>query len=367
VISTNTSEFFISHRLHLGLAAKNAGWQVHVLAPKSARTEEIIKLGFNFVEIPMSRKGMNPLAEAKVFYAYYNALKKINPNIYHGFTIKPVIYGCLAARLAKIPKIIASITGLGYTFLRADLFGKARVLIIGFLYRMAFQFGNVRVIFQNHDDMKMFVNNSWVDAERAQVIPGTGVDIQSFQRSPEPPGEVKILFPARFLKDKGIEELISAGELLHKKNIKFQIVLCGKIDPGNPASLDQQDMTELLLRPYVKSIGYSNAMSTVMANCHIVCLPSYREGIPLSLLEAAASGRPIVTTDTPGCRDVVKHNHNGLLVPPYDAHSLAAALEILIESPSRRESMGQKSRRMAEEDFAKEGVLSQFLEIYTQG
>lgn len=365
LMAVNTAEFFLSHRRHLAEGARAAGWDVWILCPPSPVVKQIQSLGFSVVEVELGRKSMNPFSELKTLWEMYKVIQKVNPEIYHGFTIKPVLYGTLVCRWLRVPQIINTITGLGFLFISQALFVQIIRLGVGFCYRLLFSASNVRIIFQNEDDQNYFVRSKWVTEEKSIVIKGTGVDIQKFCPIPEGNGIPVILFPARLLIDKGIQELIQAAQWLAQKGHQFTLELCGKEDPGNPSALPTSRIDELRTsRSYVRIRGHVEDMATAFQNAHIVCLPSYREGIPLALIEASACGRPIVTTDVPGCRAVVQNGREGFLVPEKNSELLALALEKLIVSKELRLQMGQMARSHALKEFAKEKVVQKNLTIY---
>jgi glycosyltransferase involved in cell wall biosynthesis len=365
LIALNTADFFLSHRLHLALGAREAGWDVWVLCPPSPLVAKIRALGFSVREIAMGRKSMNPFLELLTMVRMYRAVSEIQPQIYHGFTVKPVLYGTLICRLLGVPKVVNTITGLGFLFLSpSPLIGFVR-RIVGIFYKILFSSSQVRVIFQNEDDQQFFIHCGWVKAEKSLVIKGTGVDIQRFKMQPEPSGHPVIVFPARMLFDKGVSEIVGAAELLIEKGYQFTLEFCGKEDPGNPSALSALAIKNLQNKnAFFKIRGHVEDMANVFQKCHIVCLPSYREGIPLALIEASASGRPIVTTDVPGCRAVVQDGVEGFLVPVRNIEKLAAALEKLLQSKELRERMGQLARERALREFAKDSVVAKNLELY---
>ena len=363
VIATNTAGFFLSHRLHLASAAKSNGFEVIVLAPPSPLQNEIQSMGFRFVPIELSRKGINPFKEIQTVLQFKKLFQKIKPDVLHAFTIKPVVYGLLATYLQDIPKKIVTITGLGYLFINQSLKGKLLRWIAGLLYRLALRKAD-KVIFQNQDDQKLFIEKGWVKTDNSLVIPGTGVDTEKFSPKPAPKEPCTFVFPARFLSDKGIYELMMATEILHQKELNFKVRLCGKLDPGNPASLTQHELNDFLEKPEVQLVGFVKDMSKEFLQGRVAVLPSYREGLSLALIEAASSGLMIITTDAPGCRDVVENEKNGILVPVGHAQKLAEAMEKAIENLALRLSMGQASRAKALESFEKAKVTGMNLAIY---
>jgi glycosyltransferase involved in cell wall biosynthesis len=365
LIAVNTGEFFLSHRLHLAKGAKDAGFEVFVLCPPGPAIAKIEGLGFKVVLVEMGRKSMNPFHELVTISKFYKAIESVRPDVYHGFTIKPVLYGTIASLLYGVPKIVNTITGLGYLFISEALHVRMIRTGIGLVYRFIFASERVRITFQNEDDQNLFVGNGWVAKEKTRVIKGTGVDITRFAPSPEVSGVPVILFPARLLLDKGVRELIQAAETLKQKGYNFTVELCGKEDPGNPSALSGEELKEIREKfPYIKIRGHVEDMAEAFKHCHVVCLPSYREGIPLALIEASAAGKAMVTTDVPGCRAVVNDGVNGFLVKSKDSVTLADALEKLLSSSELRERFGAAARRNAISEFAKDSVIAKNLEVY---
>ncbi len=364
LIVTNTARFFLSHRLHLGVGAKARGYEVHVLSPIGEEVKDITDKGFAHHTVNFGRSSMNPFRELGALLKLFKEIKKIRPSVIHLFTIKPVLYGTLVARLLNIDCIVVTMTGLGYLFHKPGLKGQFFRFCLAVAYRILFNSSRVAVIFQNRDDQKLFIEKKWIRREQAQVIPGTGVDLNVFAPSNQKSEVLSIVFPARFLIDKGIRELIAAADQLEQKKLKFELWLCGDTDPGNPSSIQHVEYNEIASRPYVKKIGYEPNMPAVLKAAHICCLPTYHEGLPLALIEAAACGLPIVTTNIPGCREVVADGQNGFLVPPRESNVLAMSLEKLLRSEILRHKMATDSRLRAQTLFAKEIVVEQNLAVY---
>lgn len=364
LIIVNTSRFFMSHRLLLAQGAKRHGYQVTVASPNDLEAQKIKLLGFTHHPLNMGRKSMNPFNEIVTVWHFVQTLKKLKPDVVHLFTVKPVLYGALAARLVGIRKIVVTITGLGFLFLKQGLVGHVLRQFVGLFYKLIIRTPRIKVIFQNHDDYKLFTERHWVHPSQAHIIFGTGVDMDRFHPVTKNNKTIQILFPARFLKDKGLLELIEAGQILKTQNLQFQLLLCGDIDSGNPSSISADELKSIESHSFVKNLGYTEDMPGAFAQADIVCLPSYREGIPLSLLEATACGLPIVTTDVPGCREVVKHGENGYLVPARDANLLAKHLAHLITDQTLRQRMGAKGRERAVQNYSIAIVVKQNLDCY---
>ena len=360
----NEVGFFLSHRLPLACAARNAGYEVHVAAPEGAGTEHVRANKFPFHPIPMSRKGISPLAEMGSMIAMYRLYRKLLPDIVHHVTIKPVLYGGLMARLARVRAVVSAVTGLGFVFVSRGF--RMRMLRAGVkvAYRLALDHANSRVIFQNPDDRDLFVKERLLSASRAVLIKGSGVDMAHFRPSPELEGAPLVVLAARMLWDKGIGEFIEAVHKLRSEDVDARFVLVGASDLGNPAAVPESQLRTWHSEGVVEWWGQRNDMSYVLAQAHIVCLPSYREGLPKVLIEAAASGRPIVATDVPGCREITINDENGLLVRPRDVASLATALRRLIEDGDLRKRFGMRGREIAVAGFSIERVVDETLTVY---
>lgn len=361
----NEANFFLSHRLPIALAIQKAGYQIHVAAPANITAQQKIKSHFfTFHALPLTRQGMNPLTELWSIFSLYRLYCRIQPQLVHLVTIKPVLYGSLAARIAKIPAIVAAITGLGYIFILNN--SKAKLLrnLIRVFYWVGLKHNNIRVIFQNPEDRSMLLDMGVINENQAILIRGSGVDMQQFYPVPEQDTIPMVVLASRMLWDKGIGEFVTAATILHEAGTKARFVLVGDTDSGNPTAIPIEQLKAWKQEGFVEWWGRRTDMLSVFSQSHIVCLPSYREGVPKVLIEAAACGKPIVTTDAPGCREIVRNNINGLLVPLKDANALANALRNLIESPQLRQYMGQRGREIAETEFSLEYVVDETLKVY---
>ena len=363
----NVDWFFISHRLVIAEEAKKNGFDVIVAAKDTGRSQEIIDKGIQFINLSFSRSGTNLIREfitlIKVFKIYYI----LKPDIVHHITLKPVIYGSLIAKVLKIKGVVNAISGLGYNFTegRKSLVQKVMLLIMKF----GFNRKNVVIIFQNENDQKELTELGVIHPSNLIVrIKGSGVDLEKFHESSFPSfNRIKILLPIRMLWDKGVKELREASDILNKKyydNVEF--ILSGLADEDNKAGVPASYLNDWQDGTYVKWIGHQKNMVEVYQNSHIVVLPSYREGMPKSLIEACAIGRAIVTTNAIGCRECVDEGINGLKVPVKDAQSLANAIETLVNNPSRIIEMGKASRLKAKKEFDINFVLQIHSQIYNQ-
>ena len=356
--------YFCSHREELAKAALKKGYEVFVATRVTDHGERIEREGFHLFPIRIKRARLNPFAELRTVLEIVSLYWKVKPDIVHHVALKPVLYGSLAARVAGIPSVVNALAGMGFVFSSASM--KAKVLrpFIRFLFKVLLAGRKRRLILQNSDDVSMFVNDRIVPRETVRLIRGSGVDISKFSPSPEPDGVPVVVLPARLLRDKGVCEFVEAARRLRSAGVLGRFVLVGEIDPENPSSLSKHDVKKLTDEGIVECPGWSSDMASVFAEANLVCLPSYREGLPKALLEALACGRAVVTTDVPGCREVVKHKYNGLLVPPRDAGVLADALKSLILQPSVRREMGRRGRMFVETEFSSARVIDETLSVY---
>lgn len=355
--------YFVSHRLALAVAARNAGYDVSVVTRVRETGDIIRNAGIRLIPFEMARSGINPINEILTLLRLIRLYRRERPDIVHHVAMKPVLYGSLAARCAGRPRVINAIAGMGWLFTSTAGAGRWLQPAVQRALRWAASSGIVLV--QNSDDEKLLVNIG-VLLSRIRRIAGSGVDLQRFRPSPAPSGMPTIVLAARLLWDKGVGEFVEAAQLLQRRGVRARFVLAGEPDDANPASVPRERLSDWVREGAVEHLGHVSDMPALLAHSHIVCLPSYREGLPKSLIEAAAAGRPIVTTDVPGCRGVVTHGDNGLLVPSRDPVALADALERLIADADLREQMGARGRVRAEQEFGLASVISQTLALYSE-
>lgn len=309
---------------------------------------------------------MNPVKEFFSLFELFRLIRRLKPDLVHLVTIKPVIYGGIAARLAKVRIVIGAISGLGYVFINDGMILRFVRKLSEMAYRLAFANPRAMAIFQNKDDRSFFIKRGLVKIEKTVLIRGSGVDTNVFKRRPEPAGEIVVTLASRLLWDKGVGEFVAAARLLKERGVSARFVLVGDTDAGNPRAVPETQLTAWRDLGVVEWQGSRKDMPEVFAASHVVCLPSYREGLPKVLLEAAASGRPLIATDVPGCREVVRDDVNGILVPPKDAPRLADAIERLVSDPELRCRFGQQSAILAESDFSLSRVLQETLAFYSR-
>ena len=363
----NVTWFFLSHRRPVAQAAVRAGYRVHVAAALSAGdADKIVADGMEYHQLPIARRGMNPFNELKTFWALLKLYKTLSPDLVELATIKPVLYGCLAARLHCGVKVVNWMTGLGYVFIAGRFVDNLLRLVVINFYRFAFQVRQLRIIFENPDDNKYFIDKQIVPADKTILIPGAGVNTKHYVPIPERVGSVIVILPARMLWDKGIQEFVDAAKLIKACGVDARFALVGAIDPDNPASITENQLCQWQTENVVEWWGHQTDMPAIYAKSHIVCLPSYREGLPKSLLEAAACGRPIVATDVPGCREIVRHGENGFLVSAKSSKKLAGALYKLIMNPELRRKMGVCGREIVEQKFSENKIIEETLSLYRE-
>jgi len=356
--------YFCSHRIDLARAAKNAGYQVNVLTRINKHGDIIRAEGFDLIPLNIDRDGVNPLTELKTLIKIREIYKNINPDIVHHIALKPVIYGGLITLFNSKTKVVNLVAGFGSIFSSKKL--KARILkpIVLFLLKRIFSRVGSCVVVQNTEDKNILINELGVDKNLVVLIKGSGVDIQKYRQTKEPYGIVKIALVSRLLWDKGIKEFVEAVKILKKRGAKFSALLVGEPDDNNMAAVSRENLQEWQELGLVECLGYVEDISSFWKNTHIAVLPSYREGLPKSLLEAAACGRPIVTTDTSGCKEVVIDDNNGFLVPIMDSQSLADALDKLINNADLRHKMGENGRERVTHEFSDEKIIFETLQVY---
>lgn len=356
--------FFASHFLDRAIAAVSAGYKVSVVTRCRETARDFRQHGLSVENIEFSRRGLNPITELATILRLRSILKRIKPDVVHNIALKPVVLGSLAAQFASVQNIVNAPVGMGYVFTSQE--NRARILrpIVKALIRYSLNRRNRRVIIENHDDLNNLVSGGFAERDSIALIKGAGVDTEKFAQKPEPSGPVCVIMVSRLLRDKGIQEFIDAAKLVKARDHGVRFLLVGDVDDGNPTSLTSRQLIELTDSRDVTWLGARTDIAELLAASHLACLPSYREGLPKSLIEAASAGRPIVTTDVPGCREVVTHLVHGLLVKPRDSKDLAAAIEKLVGDPELRRTMGAANRRRAETEFSNEIIIHQTQSVY---
>ncbi len=354
--------YFVSHRLGLAAATQAAGFEVAV-ATRVARHGEMIRAaGIRLVPFTLTRTYGNPLKEIGALVRLY---RRERPDIVHHVALKPIVYGAVAARIARVPAQVNAVVGLGWLFTSAK--GMMRLVrpVARWILASLLRTRHSLTIVQNPDDRALLVR-SQLPESRIRLIRGAGVDTAVFAPAPEPTEPICIVLAGRMLWDKGVGEFVEAARLIRQAGVQARFALVGDPDPDNPASVPEVTLRNWHGRDGIEWWGRRDDMPSVFHAAHIACLPSYREGLPKVLLEAAACGRPLVTTDAPGCREVVRDGDNGMLVPVRDATGLAAALTNLIHDAPLRAQMGRRAREIVLKEFSNERIFGQALAVYRE-
>jgi glycosyltransferase involved in cell wall biosynthesis len=348
----------------LALGAKQAGIDVHVATMDGPSVPQIVAHGLTHHVIPLSRSGKHPVEEVRSIHALWRLFRWLRPQIVHAVTIKPVLYGGIAARLAGVPSYIAAVSGLGFIFTRRTGGVDFLRLAATTLYRLALGHPNSRVIFQNANDRDVLRAAGVVRPDQVVLIRGSGVDLDAFPFVAEPEGPPRAIMASRLLIDKGVREFVEAARRTSGHPSGLRWTLAGGPDPGNPASVGEAELAGWQQEGIVEFLGEREDIAVLYQQSHIVVLPSYREGLPKSLVEAAASGRAVVTTDVPGCRDAIEPGVSGLLVPAADAGALAEAVSRLADDAVLRRQMAAAGHRLAEQEFDIRKIVAAHLALY---
>jgi glycosyltransferase involved in cell wall biosynthesis len=363
----NVDWFFWSHRLPIALEALRQGYIVHVATALTDKLTDLKSHGLVVHSLSMDRNSSSIWATVKSVWQFYRLFKHVKPDIVHLVTIKPVLLGGLAARLASVPAIVAAVSGLGFVFVAKGLNASARRWLVGCLYRLALGHNNLKVIFQNPDDQFSVRTLARLPDHKMATIRGSGVDLIKYAVRPVPKGIPIVLLAARLIADKGVFEFVQAARLLRQRSCNARFVLVGGLDRANPTSFTEADLSSWTQDGLLEWWGHRTDMPHVLANAQVVVLPSYYgEGLPKVLVEAAACGRVVVTTDHPGCRDAIDPDITGILVPVRDVVALADALEVLINDPLKCQEMGIAGRALAEKAFDVQMVVAAHFQIYKE-
>ncbi len=366
IFSVNVDWFFLSHRLPLAVAAAGNGADVWVVAGDTGRADEIVASGLRFVGVPVSRGGTALWGEAKYLATLAYVYWRLRPDLIHHVTIKPILYGSLIARLFRRVAVVNAISGLGYAF-SDDVSERWLERLSKGLYKIALSRRRTRTIFQNVEDLDTFVAQGLVARSDTVLIRGSGVDVSDFHPSEEPDGLPIVLFAGRLLREKGIAVFVEAASMLRASGAAARFVVVGVPDPDNPTSVETSDLEGWVEAAAIEWWGNRDDMADVMRAASIIVLPTwYHEGVPKVLIEAAASGRPIVTTDRPECRDIVRDRINGLLVEERRSDLVADAILCLLNSSELRHRYGAAGRQLVQREFSVEHVVSSTLALYDE-
>ena len=363
----NVDWFFLSHRLPIALAAMQQGYQVHIATGLTDRLDELQRNGLVVHPLALDRSSAGLGSAWRTMVQLWQIFRAVRPDVAHLVTIKPVLLGGLVARLAGVPAVVAAVSGLGFVFVAKGVKASARRLLVVALYRFALGHHNLRVIFQNPDDRASLARLAHLPGRKVSMIRGSGVDLTQYDVMPMPPGMPVVVLAARLLADKGVLEFVEAARLLKQRGCNARFVLVGTVDTANPTSFTDAEVSAWMHDGVVEWWGHRADMPQVLAAAQVVVLPSYYgEGLPKVLIEAAACGRVVVTTDHPGCRDAIDPGVTGVLVPVRNAVALADAIATLINDPLLCKVMGDAGRALAEKAFDVRQVVAAHLQIYQE-
>lgn len=368
LIVVNHAGFFLSHRLPIALAAQRAGYDVIVATPKSRHVSRIQAAGLSWVPLRLSRSGTRPWTEAMTIASLYTTYRRLQPDLVHHVTSKPVLYGTPVARLAGVAAVVNAISGMGSNFSH-DLGGSSPLQsLLAFGYGTSLRHRNMRVIFQNQSHEQEFVRRGWVRGDQAVLIRGAGVDTRVFAPAATPPAGVPlVVLVSRMLHGKGIADFVEAARRLRQEGVDARFALIGDPDPDNRESISEEQLRAWHDEGAVEYWGRREDIAEVLRGASIACLPTYLpEGVPKSLIEAASCGLPIVTTDIAGCRELVSDGVNGLVVPFKDPTSLAGAMKTLLGDPALRARMGAAGRARVLEQYSLTRVVDAHLAVYAE-
>lgn len=366
LIVVNVDWFFLSHRLPVALAARERGYEVFVAAADTGKRAEIESYGLTFINAPYLEKSHSFLSELYMILKLGRLYKDIKPDLVHHVTIRPVLYGSIASRLYRVKAVVNALSGLGYLFINQGF--KSRILreVVTKLLKIGFSHSNQLLILQNKDDREKFIKRGLIQPEKIRIVRGSGVDTDLFKPQPEKGSAgVDVAFIGRLLWDKGIAEFVEAANLLKKQGVHASFHIYGAQYENNPMSVPDDVIDDWKSNHLFTVHGQKDRIEDHLEDIDIVCLPSYREGLPKALLEAASAGLPIVTTDTPGCREVVDDGVNGYLVPSRNASLVAESLKKLIENPELRSEFGKAGRKKVLKEFTVDKVVEETMNIYS--
>lgn len=372
LLYANTEWYLYNFRRSLAAAIREAGHQVLLVSPPGPYGARLSELGFDWVPAPMQRRSLNPLRELYLVFWLGRLMARERVSLVHGFTIKCAVYGSLAGRLARVQAQVSAVAGMGYVFTSNAPLAIALRPVVRLLMRLALNGQNSRLILQNPDDVKLFEAARLIDPARVRLIAGSGVDCSRFRadgpnaRRSGDGSRFRVLLPARLLWDKGLAEFVEASRLLRAEGRKVEFVLAGDPDPGNPAAVPEPTIKSWVDKGLVQWLGHVDDMPALFRSVDVVALPSYREGLPKGLIEAGACGLALVTTDVPGCREVVTDGVDGLLVPVRDSQALASAIARLEDDPELAARLGAAARRKALEQFDERIIIEKTLAVYAE-
>lgn len=369
ILFANSDWYLYNFRLSLAKTLQGLGHEILLVSPPGAFGARLQSEGLRWQPLPMERQSLNPFRELRLLIFLWRLFRRERPALVHNFTIKSVVYGSLAAIFARVPFRVNAVAGMGYVF--TNNAPKARLLrpLVRALMKGVLGGERSRLILQNNDDVSAFADAQLIRGDRVRLIKGSGVNLERFQpggRSRQTGGQMRVVLAARLLWDKGVAEYVAAARRLRAEGLPIHFMLAGSPDAGNPAAIPQGTLDEWAREGVVELLGQISDMPSLFADVDVAVLPSYREGLPKSLIEAAACALPLVTTNVPGCREVVTHEVDGLLVPVKDANALADAVKRLYLNPLLAQHLGQKARRRAMAEFDESMVISQTIDVYKE-
>ncbi len=360
----NVDWFFISHFLPIGEEVLKRGYDVHIACGITDKQEYLESFGFIVHPLSISRSGTSVILELKTILEIYKVIQLLKPDIVEFFTIKPVLYGGIVSRFFSIPKKVFYITGLGYVFMAKGLKGFIVRNIVKMMYKLAISGKNNSIITENIFDKGLINSLKTVDKKQIKIIKGAGVNLTQYKHLEESNQNIRVTMACRLLKDKGVTEYIEAAKILISKGIDVEFELYGDVDIHNPATLTNKDLEKIRKEGFVSIYGFTSDIANIFSKTNIVVLPSYREGLPKVLIEAAACGRAVVTTNVPGCRDAIEINKTGLLCEVKNTQDLAEKIKRLIVDEELRHGMGRAGRELAQREFDIEKVVAIHFKIY---
>lgn len=360
----NVDWFFLSHRLPLAMSMLDKGYEVHLAANITDRYQEVTGLGLIVHPINLHRSRTGLFALVREILELFILFRSVKPDLVHLVTIKPVLLGGLAARMARVPSVLYAVSGLGYNFIAQGVLPRVKRAVILFIYKLVFGHKNCKVIFQNKTDKSVLSKSTNVSSDQSVLIHGSGVDLSLYKPNPPSSNIPVVMMASRLLADKGVREFVDAASLVNKTVKRARFVLVGDIDPHNPASIAQEELNHWSNDSIVELWGFRTDMEKILVQANIVVLPSYREGFPKILIEAAAAGRAIVTTDVPGCRDAIENGVTGLLVNVRDYKDLANKIIKLLDDIDLCVEMGLAGRNRAEKMFDLNVVIDAHVNTY---
>lgn len=368
ILFANTDWYLYNFRRSFILALKEKGYDVLLLSPPGDYGPQMLEWGVRWQPLPMDRRSLNPLKELWLLIHLVRLFSQERADLVHGFTIKCAVYGSLGARLAGVRARVNAVAGMGYVFTSRSLKAKWLRPCVRFLLKLALGGKRARLILQNPDDVRLFEEARLIYPKQIRLIPGSGVDLTRFLPRDKPAisEPLRVLLAGRLLWDKGLAEYVDAARSLHAEGRKIRFFLAGTPDSGNPASVPEITVREWEAEGLVEWLGHVSDMPALLASADIVVLPSYREGLPKTLIEAAACAAPLITTDVPGCREVVTHEVEGLLIPSRDAQALALAIVRLQDDPALMHRLGQAARQKALSEFDEKIVVEKTLAVYQE-